>query len=371
MESYAVLKVLWWLFLGAYLIGLGVFIGGDAGLLSTQRWLAKSDYERSIIMDVLSRPGDSHQAWFLLVGGAVFAAWWPVFHATLMGGLWVVFLMLLLGAILGPMGSYLRTRLRIRRLDAYDALLALVGVAVMLILGTAFGNTLTGFAFSFSKHGAVHFQGGFGSLFTSAFPVLTAGLMALGLSVFQGMTRLIDRTEGVLRDRVRMLYLAAGVFVILAFTGGGVWLTQLTAVVVTGTPHLGAQLSPAATTATAVPGGFLERFLSDLPLLVMPIILYAAVLLGMLQVFRRRYQNLRLNAAAAWLGAVGSVGAATFPMLAPSRIANDQSLSLFNGAANEKVLVFMIIWLGVLLPFTLWYVWWAQRTNNHAGHSLT
>lgn len=43
METYLLLKVLWWLLLGVLLMGLAVMVGMDMGVGAILRWVGRTD----------------------------------------------------------------------------------------------------------------------------------------------------------------------------------------------------------------------------------------------------------------------------------------------------------------------------------------
>jgi cytochrome d ubiquinol oxidase subunit II len=75
MPDYATLRFIWWLILGALLVGFAVMDGFDLGLGATFRWLGRTDDERRALLEAIEPVWDGNKVWFVLAGGAVFAAW--------------------------------------------------------------------------------------------------------------------------------------------------------------------------------------------------------------------------------------------------------------------------------------------------------
>lgn len=81
MELYLGLKVLWWLLLGVLLLGLAVMVGMDMGVGALLRIIGKTDLERRSMLNAIGPHWDGNQVWFILGGGAIFAAF-PLIYAT-------------------------------------------------------------------------------------------------------------------------------------------------------------------------------------------------------------------------------------------------------------------------------------------------
>lgn len=110
MELYAVLQCIWWLLLGVLLLGLAVMVGMDMGVGTILRYVGRTDTERRVTLNIIGPHWDGNQVWFILGGGAVFAAF-PLIYATAFSGFYVVMLLLLWSMILRPVGFEYRSKL--------------------------------------------------------------------------------------------------------------------------------------------------------------------------------------------------------------------------------------------------------------------
>ena len=81
MFDYATLRVIWWLLMGIVLIGFAVMDGFDLGAAAFVRILAHDDDERRSVIETFEPYWEGNQVWFILGGGAVFAAW-PYLYAA-------------------------------------------------------------------------------------------------------------------------------------------------------------------------------------------------------------------------------------------------------------------------------------------------
>ena len=94
MELYALLKLGWWCVLGIVLVGTATLMGSDMGVGALLRVVARSDNERRVCLNAIGPHWEGNQTWFVLGGGASFAAF-PLLYATAFSALYVVMLLLL------------------------------------------------------------------------------------------------------------------------------------------------------------------------------------------------------------------------------------------------------------------------------------
>ena len=83
--DYDTLQLIWWALLGILLIGFAVLDGFDMGVAILLPFVARTDTERRILLNTVGPVWEGNQVWFILGGGAVFAAW-PVLYATAFSG---------------------------------------------------------------------------------------------------------------------------------------------------------------------------------------------------------------------------------------------------------------------------------------------
>ncbi|GCD62355.1 hypothetical protein NBRC3278_1448 [Acetobacter pasteurianus NBRC 3278] len=74
MELYAILKIVWAVMLGVLFIGLGTMVGMDMGVGTLLRFVGRNDAERRTALNIIGPHWDGNQVWFILGGGAIFAA---------------------------------------------------------------------------------------------------------------------------------------------------------------------------------------------------------------------------------------------------------------------------------------------------------
>ncbi len=73
--DYTTLRLIWWVLLGVLLIGFAVTDGFDMGVGALLPFVAKTDIERRVAINTIGPVWEGNQVWFILGGGAIFAAW--------------------------------------------------------------------------------------------------------------------------------------------------------------------------------------------------------------------------------------------------------------------------------------------------------
>ncbi|MBN8901982.1 MAG: cytochrome d ubiquinol oxidase subunit II, partial [Rhodospirillales bacterium] len=149
MSEYEVLRLIWWAVLGVLLIGIAVMDGFDLGTAMLLPWAGRTDLERRVVINTVGPVWEGNQVWLILGGGAIFAAW-PPLYAVAFSGFYLAMLLLLLALILRPVGFKFRSKLADRRWrSVWDGALCAGGLVPALVFGVAFGNVLQGVPFRF------------------------------------------------------------------------------------------------------------------------------------------------------------------------------------------------------------------------------
>src|ERR1700761_9846663 len=149
MSTYEILRLIWWALLGVLLIGFAVMDGFDLGSAFLLPVVARTDTERRIVINTVGPVWEGNQVWFILGGGAIFAAW-PPLYAVAFSGFYFAMLLLLLALILRPVGFKFRSKLENPRWRSFwDGALFISGLVPALVFGVAFGNVLQGVPFRF------------------------------------------------------------------------------------------------------------------------------------------------------------------------------------------------------------------------------
>jgi cytochrome d ubiquinol oxidase subunit II len=370
MELYLVFKLIWWALLGVLLMGLSTMVGMDMGVGALLRFVGRTDTERRVALNTIAPHWDGNQVWFVLGGGAVFAAF-PLLYATAFSGLYVVMLLLLWTMIVRPLGFEFRSKLPSATWrNVWDWTLVVSGVVPMFVYGAAMGNMLLGVPFHFDWDLTSFYTGSFLSLL-NPFAIL-CGLLALSLSIYMGGVMLIGRSEpGPLQQRARRAASIAIVVALVLFAIGGVWVSQLAGYQLLQAPAPGAAQTPLQQTVRLAAGAWLDHYRHAPILWLVPALGFSAMMFGFLMVRANRSTLAWWSGALAWIGVIGSVGASMFPFLMPSSSNPSQSLTIWNAVSSRTTLIWMAGWAGVFMPAILAYTSWAfyvMRGKVKAGH---
>ena len=368
MTTYAVLQCTWWLLLGVLLIGLAVMVGMDMGVGTILRYVGRNDIERRVAMNAVGPHWDGNQVWFVLGGGAVFAAF-PLIYATAFSGFYVVMLLLLWSMIMRPLGFEYRSKLPSAAWrNAWDWALFISGLVPMIVFGAAFGNLFLGVPFHFSWNLTSEYTGSFFALL-NPFAVL-CGLLSAAMSVFMGAVTLMNRTTDAIYQRARTLARFAPAAAIVLFALGSVWVSHLEAYTLVSAPAPGVPQTPLQQTV-AVNGSWLVHFRQNPVLWLVPVLGFAGLAAAWLAVQKHRSLLAWWLGALAWIGVIGTAGTALFPFLLPSSITPSQSLTVWNASSSQLTLTWMLGFALVFVPLVLWYTSWAfyvMRGKVHAEH---
>ncbi|MBE1158966.1 cytochrome d ubiquinol oxidase subunit II [Dyella acidiphila] len=357
MDTYATLQCIWWLLLGVLLIALAVMVGMDMGVGTILRYVGRSDVERRVALNIIGPHWDGNQVWFVLGGGAVFAAF-PLIYATAFSGFYVVMLLLLWSMIMRPLGFEYRSKLPSQSWrNTWDWALFISGLVPMVVFGAAFGNLFQGVPFYFEWNVTSHYTGSFLALL-NPFAIL-CGVLSLSLSVLMGSVTVMNGAEDVIYERARGLARTAAIVAMVLFAIGGVWVHGMPGYRIARAPGAGVAQTPLQQSVTHADGAWLANFNAHPLLWALPLLGFAGMLLCLLAANARRSHLAWWLGALAWLGVIATAGASLFPFLLPSSSTPDQSLTIWNSSSSQLTLAWMLGFALVFVPLIIWYTSWA------------
>src|SRR5665213_935102 len=217
--DYPTLRVIWWGLMGVLLIGFALTDGFDLGVAALLPFVARNDGERRMVINTIGPTWEGNQVWFILGGGAIFAAW-PFVYAVSFSGFYLAMFAVLASLILRPVGFKYRSKRPGKTWrTVWDWALFVGGFAPALVFGVAVGNVLQGLPFRLDGDLRTHYEGGFLGLFTPF--TLLCGLLSVAMLVTHGAAWLGMKAErGAVADRARNIGTVAAALASVLFGFG-------------------------------------------------------------------------------------------------------------------------------------------------------
>jgi cytochrome d ubiquinol oxidase subunit II len=319
------LQVTWFPLVGILLAGYAILDGFDLGV-GFWHLFARKDEERRIFLRAIGPVWDGNEVWLLTAGGALFAAFPPV-YASVFSGFYLALVLVLLGLIFRVVSIEFRSQLQDpgwRR--RWDLAFSLGSVLPALLFGVALGNLVRGLPLNESGD----YIGGFFGLLNPY--ALLVGVTGLAMFATHGALYLALKTEGGLQGRARFWASRAWIFYLLLFLLSATW--SLVA------HQEGSVLLPLGASLIAL-----------------------VAILG-IEFFNRAGASGRafLASAVSIAALFGAVGSTIFPNLVRASNGASLSLSVFNASASQNTLTIMLIIALLGMPVVAGYTIFIYRT---------
>lgn len=357
--DYETLRLIWWLLLGVLLIGFAIMGGRDLGVGALLPFVARTDEERRVLLNLIGPTWEGNQVWLVLGGGAIFAAF-PPLYAVSFSGFYLAMIVILLALILRPVGFKFRGKVSDPRWrTTWDWALFVGGFVPALIMGVAVGNVLLGAPFHFDDSLRIFYTGNFFQLLMPF--ALLAGLVSLGMIVTHGATLIMGRTAGPIAARARQLGTLSGIATIALFAIGGIWVALMNGYVVTSTIDPNGLINPLGKTVELVQGGWLRNYGLYSWMIAAPVLGFAGMALATLGLMGRYRWLAYLGSSAGIFGIVATAGVSIFPFFLPSSTMPNAGLTLWDASSSHLTLFIMLLATVVFLPLIILYTAWVFR----------
>ncbi|CAJ0797331.1 Cytochrome bd-I ubiquinol oxidase subunit 2 [Ralstonia psammae] len=361
MFDYPTLKVIWWLLIGALLIGFAIMDGHDMGVGTLLPFVGKTDDERRVAINTIGPHWDGNQVWFITGGGAIFAAW-PLVYATAFSGFYWAMLAVLWALFFRPVGFDYRSKIHNATWrKAWDVGLFIGGAVPPLIFGVAFGNLLQGVPFHFDHFMVVTYSGSFWQLL-NPFALLT-GVVSSAMITMQGGIYLVHRTEGAIQQRAANAATGAAVVAVLAFVAAGVWLRWggIEGYAITSAIDHAGVSNPMAKTVARTADAWWRNYRAQPLLWVLPLLGVAGPLLAVALARAGRTLVAFMLSSLGLVGIITTAGASMFPFVLPSSSTPAASLTVWDSVSSHFTLGLMF-WVAIIFtPIIIAYTSWCYR----------
>ncbi len=323
------LNTVWFLLVGVLIAGYAVLDGFDLGV-GTLHLFTRDETERRIMMNSIAPVWDGNEVWLLTGGGALFAAFPPV-YATVFSGFYLAFMLLLVALILRAVSFEFRGKVASagwRR--GWDVAFGVGSLVPALLYGVAVGNVLRGLEVDATGRVVTTLPG-----LLNPFSLLI-GVLGLVLFVLHGASWLALKTEGALQERSRR-------------QASWAWIAVI-------------GLYAVATVASFVQSPFLfERWFSHPRSWILFALLLAACVTGPMALRAAHFGRALGASAVALVGVIALAAEGLFPRLVPTRPDLAQSLTVYNASSSPYTLRTMLVIALIGMPFVIAYTAFIYR----------
>jgi cytochrome d ubiquinol oxidase subunit II len=327
-----VLPTIWFIIIAVLWTGYLFLEGFDLGVGMLMKLFARNNTERRVLLNTIGPVWDGNEVWLITAGAATFAAF-PLWYASLFSALYLPLLVVLVALIFRAVAFEYRGKVdsdswRVR----WDWAIAVGSFLAAFGVGAALALTTTGLPLNANGDR----EGGPFAWF-SAYAVL-GGLAVAGFSLLHALAFLALKTDGEVRHRARRWFVRLLPVLLLPLAGWAISIQFLAA-----KPWTLAAVALAVVAAAAA--WFLARTGSEGRAFMA---LGAFLLLGSASIF----------------GAV-------FPVVLPSTLNPEFSLTISNASSSDYTLGLMSIVAAVGLPLVIAYqawTYWVFRRRVSTAH---
>jgi cytochrome bd ubiquinol oxidase subunit II len=372
--DYGTLKLIWWVLLGVLLIGFAVADGFDMGVTAMLPFVARTDIERRVAINTVGPVWEGNQVWFILGGGAIFAAW-PPLYAVSFSGFYLAMFVVLSALIFRPVAfKYRSKRPDPRWRSAWDWALFVAGFVPALIFGVAVGNVLQGVPFRFTDEMRIVYEGSFFGLLNPF--ALLCGLLSVAMLVMHGGAWLGLKASGNVAERGRRYGSYAAIAVIVLFALNGLMLSlavggyRITSAI---DPHMPS--NPLIKTVVREGAGWFSNYGKHPWMVLAPVLGFAGAAAAFVGLRQGREVATFIASKLSVVGIISTVGLSMFPFILPSSIEPGSSLTVWDSSSSHStlfnMLVVTLIFLPIILAYTSWvyYVLWGKVDEASIKHN--
>jgi cytochrome d ubiquinol oxidase subunit II len=322
------LNLIWFLLVGVLVAGYAVLDGFDLGIGALSLF-ARSDEERDVHVAAVAPVWDGNEVWLLTGGGALFAAF-PLVYATVFSGFYLALMLVLVALIARAVSLEFRHQYPgagWRRF--WDVAFGVGSLLPAILFGVAVGNVLHGVPID----AAHEWRGSFLGLL-NPYSILV-GLVSTAMFVMQGALYLRMKAGGALEARMARVAVGAWAAFVALFLAATAWSFV-------GSPFLFGRLGS--------------------PLVIALLVVLLAALVAV-PVLTRGGKPGRAFLASSVVIVTGIlvVAANAFPVLVPSSLGLEHSLTVYNASSSPRTLLTMLVVALAGMPVVIGYTIFSYR----------
>jgi len=319
------LQIIWFFLIGILIIGYAILDGFDLGV-GFWHLFARKKGERSAFIHSIEPFWDGNEVWLLTAGGALFAAFPPV-YATVFSGFYLAMMLVLLGLIFRAVAIEYRDKVESTAwTKAWDFAFAFGSILPSILFGVAIGNVLNGL----ELNPIGDYTAGFFALL-NPFSLL-CGLVGLSMFALHGAYYLAMKLDGeIASDARRWASRTWYVFLLLLFL--------------------------------AISYGLKHCVYAENKLIPMGLVVLALISNSVAFMFnsRQRGKGAFLASSCTIAFVMLAVASALFPTIVPCTNMPEWSLTVFNASSSRLTLFSMLVIALIGMPLVLGYTWFIHR----------
>ncbi|WP_036384206.1 cytochrome d ubiquinol oxidase subunit II [Muricauda sp. MAR_2010_75] len=322
---------LWYLVVGLLFSGYAILEGFDYGAGAWHLFF-KKDLSRRIAINAIGPLWDANQVWLIIGGGALFAGF-PVMYATMLSAMYIPFMLFLMLLVLRSAAIKFRSAEEMKWWrKSWDIIYFTSNILIAFLLGVVLGNILKGFEIgeNFSYQGGIFFS------FLNPYAIMV-GLTTLSIFMTQGAIFLLLKTEGRLHARLTFLLKKGMIFFILSFVFTSFY------------------------TLIYLPG-VTDNFKANPVFFILPILAFLAVANVPRLVSKKKYALALVFSSLTMAFLLMLVAFQLYPVLLPSSIDPEHSVTIYNAASSQKSLGIMLTIVVIGAPLLAGYFLFLYKT---------
>lgn len=320
---------LWFLVVGATFSGYAILDGFDLGAGALHLFF-KKDISRRIALNAVGPVWDGNEVWLVIGGGVLFAGF-PVLYGTLLSAMYIPFMLFLLFIILRAVAIEFRSKEEMTWWrKTWDVVYSCSSIMLALCLGIVLGNVLQGMPLDEN----FEFEGDWLSFF-NLYAILT-GLTVLALMTLHGGIYLCLKTEGKLFDKVERLVKNAIIAFVILFS-----ILSLYSLIYF--PHLS------------------DRFKEAPYLFIIPLLGILSIANVPRLVSKQKFLTAFIFSSLTFSFLLITVAIELYPQLLYANNNIENSITIYNAASSDKSLGIMLRFVVVGVPLIIGYTYFVYK----------